>query len=72
MNIIICVKMYKADKDGNKKEASLHFNRGARLILRENESDIAYDASLKKIWKNLWIRLDFRECETLIREYCQV
>ena len=45
MDIVICVKMFRVDKDGNKEDTTLHFRGGARLILRESD----FDGALKKI-----------------------
>ena len=45
VDIVICVKMLRVDKDVNKEDTTLHFRGGTRLILRESD----FDGALKKI-----------------------
>ena len=49
--------MSKQDQEGEQQEVSQLFCGGARLILRAEDFDDAYDDSVKKIWCDfdLWL-----------------
>ena len=44
--------MSRQDKEGEYQEVSQAFCGGARLILRSEDFDEAYDESVKKIWRD--------------------
>jgi hypothetical protein len=52
MDIVIKVKMYRQDREGEKEEVSQAFYGEPRLILRVEEFEEAYSESVKKIWSD--------------------
>ena len=51
-DIVVKVRMFRQDKEGEKEEVSQSFYGGPRLILREEDFDEAYDESVKRIWRD--------------------
>ena len=50
--LVIKVRMSRQDKEGEYQQVSQLFCGGARLILRAEDFDDAYDESVKKIWSD--------------------